>query len=78
MKPGIDAYRVEMGKSKDEGAIVNARAEMSFAKTIEMICESIPGIVIQLMALLEKGGDRVGGARAVPCVLEFHDRAHLY
>ena len=41
-----------------EGQVANARTEMLLSRTVEMVCESIPGTVIQAMALFSKGGDR--------------------
>ena len=40
-----------------EYSVFDAKEEMVFTKGIEMICESIPGCVLQMFAIL-KSGDR--------------------
>ena len=58
MKPGFDAYNVVRGKEMDEHDLFDAKFEMVATKGIEMFCESIPGCILQVYAvlkLLEKG-----------------------
>jgi len=56
-KPGFDAARVIIGKEMDEHSVLDAKTEMVCTKGIEMACESIPGCVLQVFAIL-KSGDR--------------------
>ena len=43
IKPGIDAARVAGGGENDDGlATMDALAELTFSKSIEMVFESIP------------------------------------
>ena len=57
MKPGFDARAVISGKEMDEHHVFDAKMEMVLTKGIEMVCESIPGCILQLYAIL-KSGDR--------------------
>jgi len=57
MKPGFDAFSVCSGKEMDEHGLMDAKAELVVCKGIEMVCESIPGCILQLYAIL-KSGDR--------------------
>ena len=62
VKPGVDAYRVETEKSsrnmKEVGVAVNYRMIMTMQKAIELVFESTPGKVIQMMAFFATEGDR--------------------
>jgi len=57
IKPGVDIWRVLKKKNEDD-AIVNARTEMTGVRIVEMVTESIPGSIIQMLALVQAGGDR--------------------
>ena len=51
-KAGRDAYKVAMNLKHEEGALVDPFFELSFAKGVEMLTESIPGVLIQTAAIL--------------------------
>ena len=55
LKPGFDAYNVVSGKEADEHSIVDAKSELVAVKGIEMVCESIPGCLLQLFVILKSG-----------------------
>mmetsp|Transcript_31169 Transcript_31169/g.61756 ORF Transcript_31169/g.61756 Transcript_31169/m.61756 type:complete len:492 (+) Transcript_31169:103-1578(+) len=58
LKPGIDAHRVASKAETEEAAAVDARSEMTGARVIEVVAESIPGTIIQAMAMFStSGGD---------------------
>jgi hypothetical protein len=50
-KPAVDAYRVAKGEKQVAGQALDAMAELTFMKGIEMSAEAIPGVIIQLMAI---------------------------
>jgi hypothetical protein len=52
MKPGVDAYRVASGAEQQPGAAVNPLEEMVGTKVFELVLEAVPGLVLQLVALL--------------------------
>ena len=56
-KPAVDAYNIAKGKKQEIGQSLDPLAEMTFMKAIEMFAESIPGVIIQLMAIATGGGD---------------------
>jgi hypothetical protein len=51
-KPAIDAYRVATGARQEVGKATDPMVEMAFMKAIEMFAEAIPGVIIQLMAIV--------------------------
>ena len=51
-KPAVDAYRVAKGEKQEAGQPIDALTEITFMKGIEMFAESIPGVIIQLMAIV--------------------------
>ncbi|GMI18901.1 hypothetical protein TeGR_g14830 [Tetraparma gracilis] len=51
-KPGIDAYRVASGAEQLAGAAVDPLNEMIITKMGELVFEAIPGLILQLVALL--------------------------
>ncbi|GMI30122.1 hypothetical protein TeGR_g9758 [Tetraparma gracilis] len=53
MKPGIDAKRVADGNEKAEHAAVDPDVELTCTKAFELLCESIPGTLLQLTALFK-------------------------
>ncbi|GMI52212.1 hypothetical protein TeGR_g2169 [Tetraparma gracilis] len=59
--PGIHAMRVANGNEKLEHAKVSPQIELATTRGFELVCESIPGTVVQLAALFrgmqENGGD---------------------
>jgi hypothetical protein len=56
-KPAVDAYRVATGAKQEVGAAVEAMAEMTVMKVVEMFAEAIPGVIIQLMAIVTSDKD---------------------
>ncbi|GMI52071.1 hypothetical protein TeGR_g1383 [Tetraparma gracilis] len=52
VKPGIDAHRVASGTEQLPGAAVGPLPEMIMTKAAELFFEAIPGLVLQLVALL--------------------------
>jgi len=61
-----DAAAVCSGKKMDEHHLIDAKSELVGTKMAEMICESIPGCLLQLNVML-KVGDTSG--RAVTSVV---------
>ena len=53
LKPGFDAARVASGKKMEEHHSMDAKTELVATKGIELVCESIPGCVLQLYAILK-------------------------
>ncbi|GMI27225.1 hypothetical protein TeGR_g1033, partial [Tetraparma gracilis] len=53
MKPGVDAKRVAGGNEKGEHAAVDPDLELTYTRCMELFCESIPGTLLQLAALLK-------------------------
>ncbi|GMI38189.1 hypothetical protein TeGR_g3348 [Tetraparma gracilis] len=51
-KPGLDAYRVASGAEQLTGAAMNPLMEMIYVKGGELVFEAIPGLILQLVALL--------------------------
>jgi len=54
MKPGYDCYKVVSGQEMEEHHAVDAKSELVASKGTEMVCESIPGAILQLYVLLKK------------------------
>jgi hypothetical protein len=52
-KPAVDAYRVATGSKQEVGALLDAMSEMTTMKLVEMFAEAIPGVIIQLMAIVK-------------------------
>jgi len=53
MKPAVVAFRVSAGQEMEEHHTFDAKVEHIFIKCIEMVCESIPGCLIQTYVLLK-------------------------
>ena len=51
-KPAVDAYRVAKGQKQEPGQVFDALTEITFMRAVEMFAEAIPGVVIQLMAIV--------------------------
>ena len=64
--PNRDAGAVCSGKKMEEHHVIDARTELVATKCVEMVCESIPGCLLQLYVIL-KVGDTSG--RAVTSVV---------
>jgi hypothetical protein len=54
-KAGVDAIRVARGDEQIAGCPVNPAYEMTIGKAIELVCESIPGSLLQAIFLLSGG-----------------------
>jgi hypothetical protein len=54
-KAGVDALRVARGEGHVAGAPIDPFTEMIFCKVIEMVCESIPGMLLQAIIVLYSG-----------------------
>ena len=52
LKPTLDAFRVASGRKIERGQIVDPLMEMTLTKGIEIFAESIPGVIIQLLAMM--------------------------
>jgi hypothetical protein len=52
-KPGLDAYRVASGAEPPLGAALSPLTEMGLTKAGELICEALPGLVLQLISLMK-------------------------
>jgi hypothetical protein len=52
IKPGVDAYRVASGTEQVPGAAVTPLQELVYTKCGELFFEAVPGLVLQLVALL--------------------------
>jgi hypothetical protein len=52
VKPGVDAMRCARKEELDEFKQTDEISQMAFCKTIEMFCESIPGSILQTLAML--------------------------
>jgi hypothetical protein len=52
LKPGFDAWKVAGGEEQRPGAAFGPLQEMSFSKAAEMVFESIPGLIIQCVAII--------------------------
>jgi len=55
LKPGFDAFFVCSGKEMDENQAFDAKIELMLTRCVEIVCESIPGCIIQLHAILQSG-----------------------
>ncbi|GMI42593.1 hypothetical protein TeGR_g11447 [Tetraparma gracilis] len=53
LKPGADAMRVVSNTEMDEHHVMDARMELVVTKCVEMFCESIPGCILQVTALIQ-------------------------
>ena len=58
VKPGIDAHRAAVNTAQVAGSLADARTSMTTQRVVEMVSESIPGAVVQMMALFATGGDK--------------------
>jgi hypothetical protein len=51
-KPAVDAYRVAKGEKQQVGQSFDVLTELTTMKCAEMFAEAIPGVIIQLMAVV--------------------------
>ena len=51
-KPGLDAWKVASGAEQQPGAVVSPLVEMATGKAVEVATEGVPGLVLQLFAVL--------------------------
>ena len=52
LKPAFDAWRVGSGVKAEEGKLLTPLDEMVYTKGVEMFAEAIPGVIIQLAAII--------------------------
>jgi hypothetical protein len=55
--PGIHAMRVANGADQNEHSTISPDAELTLTRCLEMVCESIPGSVLQVGQLLQSYKD---------------------
>ena len=55
LKPGYEAYKVCSGHEMEEHHAFDVKTELMATRGIEMVCESIPGTLLQLYVLLKVG-----------------------
>ena len=60
LKPAADAYKTASGQEGEDHHAMPPKVELVFFRIIEMACESIPGGVLQLLAII--GADSAPGA----------------
>jgi len=53
LKPGYDAAKVCSNQEMEEHHVLDAKVELVATKCVEMVCESIPGSLLQLYVLLK-------------------------
>ena len=53
--PNRDAAAVCSGKKMEEHHVFDAKTELALTKGIEMVCESIPGCLLQLYVIFKVG-----------------------
>jgi hypothetical protein len=56
-KPGLDAWRVASGAEQLQGAPLSPLMEMDYSKGAEVATESVPGLVLQLVAAVTGGAE---------------------
>ena len=56
LKPAVDAYRIAAGAEIEEGQSFDPLTELTFCRGVEMFAEAIPGVIIQLSAILSDAG----------------------
>ncbi|GMI32508.1 hypothetical protein TeGR_g10375 [Tetraparma gracilis] len=60
LKPGVDAMRVVSNAEMDEHHMMDAKMELVVNKCCEMVCESVPGCILQVYALIQgASGDKM-------------------
>jgi len=52
IKPGVDAMRVASGVEKNEHNVIDPETELAATGGVELVCESIPGAILQLTAAM--------------------------
>ena len=62
LKTAIDAYRVAAGVKEEVGETFDLETEMIFTKAIELFAEAIPGVIIQLLAIMTANHDNTAAA----------------
>jgi hypothetical protein len=65
----VDAFRVAQGdRDIEKGALVDTKTEFVFTKGIELVCESIPGCILQCYAYLKIKDARSSQALVSICI----------
>jgi hypothetical protein len=57
-KPGLDAWKVASGAKQQQGAAFAPLLELAYAKGAEVAVESVPGLVLQLIAVLSSSASK--------------------
>ncbi|GMI26577.1 hypothetical protein TeGR_g12435, partial [Tetraparma gracilis] len=61
LKPGVDAMRVVSNAEMHEHHVMDVKVELVGTKMAEMFCESIPGCILQVYALIQgRSGAQMG------------------
>ncbi|GMI29072.1 hypothetical protein TeGR_g11360 [Tetraparma gracilis] len=69
LKPGVDAMRVVKNAEMHEHHLMDAKLELVFNKGVEMFCESIPGCILQVTALIQGGSGGKMGTKVLSIVV---------
>ncbi|GMI40481.1 hypothetical protein TeGR_g7371, partial [Tetraparma gracilis] len=69
LKPGVDAMRVVSNAEMHEHHLFDAKLELMATKGIEMFCESIPGCILQVYALIQGGSEGQMGTKVLSIVV---------
>ncbi|GMI22418.1 hypothetical protein TeGR_g13348, partial [Tetraparma gracilis] len=69
LKPGVDAMRVVSNAEMEEYQLIDAKSELVFTKVCEMFCESIPGCILQVYALIQGGSGGQMGTKVFSIVV---------
>ncbi|GMI27683.1 hypothetical protein TeGR_g8672, partial [Tetraparma gracilis] len=69
LKPGVDAKRVVSNAEMHEHHLLDAKSELMFTKGVEMFCESIPGCILQVYALIQGGSGGQMGTKVFSIVV---------
>ena len=70
-KAPVDAYKIAMGAEQEKDTIYDPMTEMTSGKNIELFAESIPGIIIQTLAIISTmdSGEEVSMTAVVSLVI---------
>ncbi|GMI36375.1 hypothetical protein TeGR_g14709 [Tetraparma gracilis] len=69
LKPGVDAMRVVSNAEMHEHHVLDAKMELAFTKCAEMFCESIPGCILQVTALIQGGSGGQMGTKVLSIIV---------
>ena len=71
IKPGVDAMRVASGAEQNEHSVIDPATELSGTRCAELICEAIPGAILQFTAAMRvrQGGGTVSNIAVASVVI---------